>query len=123
MVDLPEEGDDEQMEKFEEYIQKYDVLNSLNGAFTNVWLVILCTPNTHDLCGGEGTQHIEGALGTLLQRVSGDGPQPRGRTTQGGVALFCERLRECHARSAHAVRTQCEVLNVGQYSDPTFGPF
>ena len=23
----------------------------------------------------------------------------------------------------HAVRTQCEVLDVGQYSDPTFGPF
>ena len=23
----------------------------------------------------------------------------------------------------HAVRTQCEVVNVGQYSDPTFGPF
>ena len=22
----------------------------------------------------------------------------------------------------HAVRMQCEVLNVGQYSDPTFGP-
>ena len=27
------------------------------------------------------------------------------------------------ARSAHTVRTQCEVLNAGQYSDPTFGPF
>ena len=27
------------------------------------------------------------------------------------------------ARSAHAVRMQCEVLNVGQYSNPTFGPF
>ena len=24
-------------------------------------------------------------------------------------------LGECHARSAHAVHTQCEVLNVGQY--------
>ena len=23
----------------------------------------------------------------------------------------------------HAVRTQCEVLDVGKYSDPTFGPF
>ena len=26
-------------------------------------------------------------------------------------------------RSAHAVRTQCEVLDVGQYFDPSFGPF
>ena len=30
---------------------------------------------------------------------------------------------ECHARSAHAVRTQCKVLDVGQYSNPSFGPF
>ena len=29
---------------------------------------------------------------------------------------------ECHARSAHAVRTQCEVLDVGKYSNPSFGP-
>ena len=27
------------------------------------------------------------------------------------------------ARSAHAVRTQCEVLDVGKYSNPSFGPF
>ena len=32
-------------------------------------------------------------------------------------------LRECHARSAHAARTQCEVLDVGKYSNPSFGPF
>ena len=31
--------------------------------------------------------------------------------------------RECHARSAHAVRTQCEVLDVGKYLNPSFGPF
>ena len=30
---------------------------------------------------------------------------------------------ECHACSAHAVRTQCEVLDVGKYSNPSFGPF
>ena len=23
----------------------------------------------------------------------------------------------------HAVRTRCEVLDIGKYSDPTFGPF
>ena len=30
---------------------------------------------------------------------------------------------ECHARSAHAVRTQCKVLYVGNYLNPSFGPF
>ena len=39
------------------------------------------------------------------------------------VAAYTLTHWECHARSANAVRTQCEVLNVGQYSDPTFGPF
>ena len=27
------------------------------------------------------------------------------------------------ARSAHAVRTQCKVLYVGNYPNPSFGPF
>ena len=27
------------------------------------------------------------------------------------------------ARSAHPVHTQCEVLDVGKYSNPSFGPF
>ena len=40
-----------------------------------------------------------------------------------GLSRGHYRWGECHARSAHAVRTQCKVLNVGQYSDPTFGPF
>ena len=29
----------------------------------------------------------------------------------------CHCDRECHARSAHAVRTQCKVLDVGKYSN------
>ena len=30
--------------------------------------------------------------------------------------------RECRARSAHTVRTQCKVLYVGKYRNPSFGP-
>ena len=43
--------------------------------------------------------------------------------------MFCGKMgttlheRECHAHSAHAVRTQCKVLDVGKYSNPSFGPF
>ena len=40
-----------------------------------------------------------------------------------GIAAGMAQMGECHAPSAHAVHTQCEVLNVGQYPDPTFGPF
>ena len=28
-----------------------------------------------------------------------------------------------HGNAMHAVRTQCEVLDVGKYSNPSFGPF
>ena len=28
-----------------------------------------------------------------------------------------------NGNAVHAVHTQCEVLDVGKYSDPTFGPF
>ena len=33
----------------------------------------------------------------------------------------CPRLM-C-GNAMHAVRTQCEVLDVGKYSNPSFGPF
>ena len=28
-----------------------------------------------------------------------------------------------YGNAMHAVRTQCKVLDVGQYSNPSFGPF
>ena len=28
-----------------------------------------------------------------------------------------------YGNAVHAVRTQCEVLDIGKYLDPTFGPF
>ena len=59
---------------------------------------------------------------------------PRGACAAAGAvgmahcaALLRERegdsQRECHAHIVHAVRTQCEVLDVGKYSNPSFGPF
>ena len=51
---------------------------------------------------------------------------PTSASTQG---IFLGHYDTCHicsfnvGNAMHAVRTQCEVLNVGQYSDPTFGPF
>ena len=32
----------------------------------------------------------------------------------------CEKK---YGNAMHAVRTQCKVLDVGQYSNPSFGPF
>ena len=37
--------------------------------------------------------------------------------------VFFEDVLGFRGNAMHAVRTQCEVLNVGQYSHPTFGPF
>ena len=39
------------------------------------------------------------------------------------VGVICRWHIFILGNAMHAVRTQCEVLNVGQYSDPTFGPF
>ena len=52
----------------------------------------------------------------LLREVERLGKWPT-RLAKGYTAL----IPKGHAM--HAVRTQCEVLNVGQYSNPTFGPF
>ena len=38
-----------------------------------------------------------------------------------GVGLdFCNQVQ---GNAMHAVRTQCKVLDVGKYSNPSFGPF
>ena len=41
-----------------------------------------------------------------------------------GLCGVCMTLAQgVYGNAVQAVRTQCEVLDVGKYSDPTFGPF
>ena len=39
------------------------------------------------------------------------------------IVTLAPREQGDQGNAMHAVRTQCEVLDVGKYSNPSFGPF
>ena len=42
---------------------------------------------------------------------------------QSNILSKCSITSKYYGNAMHAVRTQCEVLDVGKYSNPSFGPF
>ena len=57
------------------------------------------------------------ARGFISLIPKGEGMQPM---QQRPLAVLSQQYR---GNAMHAVRTQCEVLDVGKYSNPSFGPF
>ena len=79
-----------------------------------------------ELCEGSALPQFAGAAvsgevarGTLEWSIY-SAPSPLLRFPRGvsGTVVFQDL-----GNAMHAVRTQCKVLDVGQYSNPSFGPF
>ena len=93
------------------------------------WLV-LHVARQHHLVQAPGPGLTVVVLTFLVLAQGGEGGVVCGHRSVGGdlfaelsTVLWPNYAVRCKGNAMHAVRTQCKVLDVGQYSNPSFGPF
>ena len=84
----------------------------LSHLFVSLQLCVLCVHF------GEGTSTVVGFVPCTSAQTVPQAPGAQILRLSQSMAAICVK-----GNASHAVRTQCEVLNVGHYSDPIFGPF